>query len=71
MNTTETLRHIEAGDEVAFEINGRPALYEGVVTSVGPTAMTVRLDASRRMGVRFESIDGITVTREHGNRRAF
>ena len=52
----------DVDDAVAYEINGQPRLYEGVVLATSPTAMTVLLDTGRRMAVRYASIDGLTIT---------
>lgn len=68
MNTQRVLQQITTGDRVSFEAHGRPAVYEGVVVSRGPYSMTVALDDSaRRLGIRFESIDYVTVRKTSTN----
>lgn len=61
MNTEKILKTLVAGDYVGYEINGKPRTYEGEVLAVGPESMTVLLDTGYHMGVRFSSIDYVTL----------
>jgi hypothetical protein len=70
MNTQRVLQQIATGDWVSIEINGQPGVFEGTVVSRGQASMTVALDelrgqevvqGSRRLGVRFASVDYVTV----------